>query len=167
MRPPSTPSIPPVPIQEAVAEFMGALLGLGTAASKITPADIGADGEHVIAVYRDDLGRSAALVTADLALAAGSGAALAMIPAAAAKEVTTQGKMTETLLDNFREVANVTASLLNTPTTPHLNLRGVWESDDPALPAEAWEILANPNKRREFAVTMEGYGSGTMGFVVA
>ncbi len=146
---------------------MGALLGLGAAASKVTPGDVEANGEHVIALYRDDLGRPGALVIADLALAAASGAALAMIPATAAVEVTRTGKMTETLLDNFREVANVTASILNTPATPHLTLAGTWESDDADLPAEVWTILANPEKRREFAVTLDGYGSGNLGFVIA
>src|SRR5690606_8956334 len=75
VRPPSTPSLPPVPIQEAVAEFMGALLGLGAAASKTTPEDIEPDGDHVVALYLDDLRRPAALVIADLALAAATGAA--------------------------------------------------------------------------------------------
>lgn len=146
---------------------MGALLGLGAAASKVTPVEIEANGDHVIALYRDDLARPAALVTADLALAAATGAALAMIPAAAAQEATRNGKMTEALLENFREVANVTASMLNTPTTPHLTLSGAWESDDAALPAEVWTVLASPDKRREFAVTIDGYGSGHIGFVIA
>lgn len=146
---------------------MGALLGLGAAASKITPDEIKPEGNHVIALYLDDLRRPAALVIADLALAATTGAALAMIPAAAANDSLRHGEIPEELFENFREVANVTASLLNSPTTPHLTLSGAWLSDDPALPGEAWTILSDPNKRRRFAVTIDGYGSGTIDFVIA
>lgn len=166
MRPPTSAAVPPVPIQEAVGEFFGSLLDLGTAASKVTPQTIEASGEHVIAVYRDDVGKAAALVIADLVMAAASGAALAMIPAAAVKEVRGRGKMTDTLMENFREVANITTSILNTPNTPHLTLLDVWASDDPELPEAVWDLLATHSKRREFVVTMDGYGEGNLGFVI-
>ena len=158
--------MPPVPIQESVAEFISALLGLGSAATKVQPARIEADGAHVVGIYRDDLGRVAALVTADLAMAASSGAALAMIPSSAARDVVDRGALSDTLLDNFREVANITATLLNTPTTPHLRLDGVWLSDDPDLPHEAWDLLAAATKHREFLVTIDGYGTGRLGIAI-
>lgn len=166
MRPPTGIPVPPVPIQEAVSEFINALVGLGTAASKVTPAAIEAEGDHLIALYKDERGNVAAIITADLAMASSTGAALAMIPAAAAKEVVTDGKMTETLFDNYREVANILAAMLNTPHTPHLTLVDVWVSDDPELPEQAWEIIGAPTKRREFAVTIDGYGSGRLGVVI-
>lgn len=166
MRPPTTAAVPPVPIQEAVAEFVQALIGLGTAASKVTPPTLEPDGDRIIATYCDDLGRTAALVTADLAFAASTGAALAMIPAAAAAEAVKEGALPETLLENYREIANMTSSLLNTANTPHLRLVDVWPSDDPDLPEEVWAILAAPTKRREYAVTIDGYGSGNLGVVI-
>ena len=148
MRPPTTAAVPPVPIQEAVAEFVQALIGLGTAASKVTPPTLEPDGDRIIATYCDDLGRTAALVTADLAFAASTGAALAMIPAAAAAEAVKEGALPEALLENYREIANMTSSLLNTANTPHLKLVDVWPSDHPDLPEEVWAILAAPTKRR-------------------
>ncbi len=166
MRPPSQTTVPPVPIQEAVAEFFGALLGLGTAASKVSPAQIENDGAHVIGTYHDDLGRIAALVTADLPFAASAGASLAMIPASAARDDVKDGSIDENLLENFREVCNVAASLLNTPHTPHLTLQDVWATDHPDLPVEVWDVLAGASKRREFAVTIEGYDDGRLGIVI-
>lgn len=159
--------VPPVPIQEAVTDFVIALLSLGASASKVTPTKLGATGEHVIGTYRDDEGATAALIVADLAFAAATGAALAMIPATAAKEALKLGNLTETLMENFREVANITATLLNTPTTPHVALVDVWTSDHPDLPDAVWSVLVAPNKRREFAVTIDGYGSGRLGLVIA
>ena len=166
MKPPSETAVPPVPIQEAVAEFFGALMGTGAAATKVTPTGVEADGAHIIGVYRDDLERVAALVTGDLAFAAASGAALAMIPATAARDEVKAGTLSENLLENFREVCNVTASLLNTPTTPHLTLVDAWPSDHPDLPAEVWDVLAKPTKRREYAVTLEGYDDGRLGIAI-
>lgn len=166
MRPPTTAAVPPVPIQEAVAEFVSALLGMGTAASKVTPPTVEPDGSHVLAAYNDDLGRIAAVITADLAFAAATGAALAMIPATAAQEAVLAGELSETLIENYREIANMTSSLLNKPTTPHLKLMDVWPSDHPDLPADVWAILASPTKRREYAVTIDGYGSGQFGVVI-
>jgi hypothetical protein len=166
VRPPTTAAVPPVPIQEAVSEFVSALLGMGTAASKVPPPTLEADGSHVIATYCDDLGRIAALITADLHFAAATGAALAMIPATAAHEAVEAGELSETLLENYREIANMTTSLLNTSTTPHLKLVDIWSSDDPELPADVWMVLESPSKRREYVVTIDGYGSGQMGVVI-
>lgn len=166
MRPPTTAAVPPVPIQEAVSEFVSALLGMGTAASKVQPSGLDPDGSHVIATYADDLGRIAALITADLPFAASTGAALAMIPATAAQEAVDEGALSETLIENYREIANMTSSLLNKPTTPHLKLVEVYPSDHPDVPADVWTILAEPTKRREYVVTIDGYGSGRFGVVI-
>jgi hypothetical protein len=166
VRPPTTAAVPPVPIQEAVAEFVSALLGIATAAGKVSLPTVEPDGSHVIAAYCDDLGGVAALITADLAFASATAAALAMIPATAAQEAVKAGELSETLLENYREVANMTSSLLNTANTPHLKLVDVWPSDHADLPAEVWTILASPTKRREYAVTIDGYGNGQLGVVI-
>ena len=41
--------------------------------------------------------------------------------------------------------------------TPDLSGAPGWE--------EAWELVRNPGKRREFAVTIEGYGDGRLGII--
>lgn len=166
MKPPREAALPPVPIQESVADFYSTLFGIGCAASKVTPSDVGADSRHVVGVYRDDLGRIAALVTGDSAFVTASGAALAMIPASAARDALAGGTIDQNLLENFREVCNITASMLNTATTPHLTLVDVWPTDHADLPNEVWDVLASPRKRREFAVTIAGYHDGRLGIVI-
>lgn len=166
MRPPTGISRPPVPIQEAVAEFVGALVGRGSAASKVTPTEIQPNGAHVIAAYNDANGSLAALALADLHFAAGTGAALGMIPANAAQEAAEAGELPETLLENYQEVANIMTSMLNSPNSPHLKLDKVWTSTDASIPPTVWEAIENPSKRREFAVTIEGYGSGRIGVII-
>jgi hypothetical protein len=166
VRPPVGVSGPPVPIQEAVTDFACALVGRGCAAAKVTPTPIEPDGAHVIAAYRDTNGQILALTVADLDFAAGTGASLGMIPAAAAHESVAAGALEETLFENYQEVANIMVSLLNSPSSPHLALQGVWASADPEVPAAVWELVAAPGKRREFAVTIDGYGDGRLGIII-
>lgn len=166
MRPPANASAPPVPIQEAVGEFVGALVGKGTAATKVTPTAINPDGQHIIATYIDTNGELAALSLADLSFAAISGAALGMIPAAAALEAAEAGELSETLFENYQEVANIMTSLLNTPNSPHMRLDQIWPSNNSEIPDTVWHAIANPSKRREFAVMVEGYGDGRIGVII-
>lgn len=166
MRPPVGAALVPVPIQEAVRDLLGDLLGRGIAADKTNPASIENDGGHVIASYVDDGGTISALLVADIYLAAATGAALAMVPAAALDDVKKTGTIDESLLDNFKEVANILAGLLNTPSTPHVSIQGIWLSSDPELPVETWIVTEMPTKRRTYAVTIEGYGTGNLDIIV-
>ena len=175
MRPPTGASGPPVPIQEAVGEFVAMLVDRGAAATKVAPTrlvpphQLGEDDEQaqqVIAAYRDQHGSIAALSLADLHFAASTGAALGMVPASAVQEAVKAGSLPETLFENYREVANIMTSLLNSPSSPHLKAAEAWLSDDDDVPAEVWDVIAAPSKRREFAVRIEGYGDGRIGIVI-
>lgn len=176
MRPPTGVSGSPVPIQEAVGEFVAMLVDRGAAATKVTPTrlvppdQLGEDddeqAQQVISAYRDQSGAIAALSLADLMFAASTGAALGMVPAAVAQDAVKAGELPDTLLENYREVVNIMTSLLNSPSSPHLKAAESWLSDDVDVPAEVWEIIASPSKRREFAVRIEGYGDGRLGIVI-
>lgn len=171
MRPPIDISAPPVPIQEGVGEFVAALVDRPAAATKVQPTVIDRDpeerdGQWIVALYEDQQGRLAALSLADLAFAAATGAALGMIPAAAASDAVKEGALPETLHENYAEVANIMASVLNSPSSPHLKSKGTWTLDDPDLSDEVWEVLATARKRREFAVTIDGYDDGRLSIVI-
>lgn len=171
MRPPTDIAAPPVPIQEAVGEFVTALVDRAAAATKVQPTRIVKDDEDreepwVIGIYHDQQGRLAALSLADLRFAAATGAALGMIPAAAAADAVKEGALSDTLLENYREVSNILSSVLNSPTSPHLKSVGAWTTDDAELPDEVWGVIADARKRREFAVTIDGYGDGRLGIVI-
>jgi hypothetical protein len=152
----------PIPIQEAVRDFFTDLLGRGVAASKRTA--LPDDEVIIVGRYLDDDGDVAALLVSDIDFAAISGAALAMIPKVVAAEAIKQGQLTDTLIDNFREVVNVFSSLLNAPSTPHLVLKSL--ERHPENTEDLREVMADPFRRRDFDVTIEGYGSGALGVLV-
>jgi hypothetical protein len=152
----------PIPIQEAVRDFLTDLLGRGVAAAKRSPLTY--DDPLIVGRYLDDQGDTTALLVSDLEFAAFSGAALAMIPKVVADESIKAGELSETLLDNFREVVNVFSGLLNAPTTPHLALKAL--ERHPEGTEDVIDVLASPRRRRDFDVTIEGYGSGVLAVLV-
>jgi hypothetical protein len=152
----------PLPIQEAIRDFFTDLLGRGVAASK-RPARV-LDDALLVGRFDGDDGVPAAVFIADVAFAAISGAALAMIPPIVAEEAADQGELSVALLDNFREVVNVFSGVLNTPSTPHLTLRNIGRH--PEETAELASLLEAPSRRRDFDVTVEGYGSGYCAILV-
>lgn len=174
----------PLPIQESLRDFLADLLGRGVAAAKTEPiristaaeaaaASVSADGDdevvdvddapdpQTLAIYVDDDGRPRAVVVVELALGAAAGAALALVPAVMLDEVNRTGKLPENLAENLHEVLNIFVSLLNSSATPHVGLRETVEM--PAeLPDDVAAILDAPERRRDFVVTIEGYGEGCM-----
>jgi hypothetical protein len=153
----------PIPIQEAVRDFFTDLLGRGVAAAKRSPLTY--EDPLIVGRYLDDDGETAALLVADLEFAAYSGAALAMIPKVVAAEAIKAVELGDTLFDNFREVVNVFSSLLNAPTTPHLVLKAL--DRHPEGTEDLLELMDAPRRRRDFDVTIEGYGSGVLAVLVA
>jgi hypothetical protein len=152
----------PIPIQEAVRDFFTDLLGRGVAATKRSA--LAYDDPLIVGRYLDDDGEIAALVVSDLEFAAFSGAALAMIPKVVAAEAVKAAELGDTLFDNFREVVNVFSSLLNAPTTPHLVLKAL--DRHPEETEDVAELMDAPRRRRDFDVTIEGYGSGVLAVLV-
>jgi hypothetical protein len=152
----------PIPIQEAVRDFLTELLGRGVSATKRDA--IACDDPLIVGRYLDGEGETAALLVSDVDFAAFSGAALAMIPKVVATEAIRAGDLSDTLFDNFREVVNVFSSLLNAPTTPHLVLKTL--DKHPESTEDLLEVMEGPRRRRDFDVTIEGYGSGVLAVLV-
>jgi|EndMetStandDraft_8_1072994.scaffolds.fasta_scaffold71105_2 hypothetical protein len=153
----------PIPIQEAVRDFFTDLLGRGVAATKRSAMSYDED-PLIVGRYLDDAGETAALLVSDVDFAAFSGAALAMIPKVVAAEAIKAGELSDNLFDNFREVVNVFSSLLNAPSTPHLVLKAL--ERHPEGTEDVVEIMETPRRRRDFDVTIEGYGSGVLAVLV-
>jgi hypothetical protein len=61
-------------------------------------------------------------------------------------------------------VVNVFSSLLNAPSTPHLVLKSL--ERHPEETDDLREVMSDPFRRRDFDVTIEGYGSGALGVLV-
>jgi hypothetical protein len=155
----------PLPIQEAIRDLIGDLLGRGTAVDKSD--DPVAPGARVaVGGFRDGAGRLLAVLPMDRDLVCILGGALVMVPEVAVKEIMRIGDIPENLYENLWEVANIMASLLNREGGMHVVLTDRWEGDEPD-DADAQALLAAPVRQRWFSLTVDGYGSGRLGFLTA
>ncbi|HEV7861234.1 MAG TPA: hypothetical protein VGR20_00985, partial [Acidimicrobiia bacterium] len=68
-------------------------------------------------------------------------------------------------LENLREIVNILARLLNSPKTSHLRLAGVHVIPGD-LPDGVSSLVERPEFRRDFAVQIEGYGTGRLSLLV-
>lgn len=155
----------PVPIQEDIRDLLGDLLGRGVAVDKTTPIAFEEDAQGLVATYITAEDQVGALCICDADFAILVGAALVMVPANVAKEQMDAGVIDEQHVEFTHEVVNILARLLNTPRTPHLRLAEVLTI--PAeLPEPVAKLLAAPEFRRDFVVTVEGYGEGRVSILV-
>lgn len=157
----------PMPIQDDVRDIFADLLGRSCVVDK-TKDVIPYGPEHPEVVIGDfilDDGTVGALVCADLPLAAYSGAALIMMPVGVAEEALKAGRIDGDMFDCFREVVNVMGRLLNREGTPHLKLRAIYRSGD-LLPGQTRQMLREADRRKDFDVTIEEYGTGKLALMV-
>lgn len=153
-----------MPVPERVGEFLTDLVGRSVIAEKRDELDFDADDAvYLSAVYVDDNGEVAGACVADLAFAAHSGAALAMIPKPVAVESIAAGELSETLAENFHEVANIVTALLNGPSSAHLKMRDIAAD----VPEEVRALVLRAAGRRQYTVTVNDYGSGSFALYAA
>ncbi len=156
----------PAPIQEDVRDLLGDLLGRGIAVDKTSRLQMEPDACGLLAVYATDAGEIAALAVIDGPLSARAGAALSMVPATVAEESVKKNELTETLVDNVREIVNIFARFLNSSKSPHVRLVNTLVLPE-AMPDPVRALYLAPEFRRDFAVQIEGYGSGRFSILVA
>jgi hypothetical protein len=154
----------PVPIQEDIRDLLVDLLGRGAAVDKVSPLVLEEDQSAVIAEYRTDEGAVGAICLVDAEFAIRTAGALTMVPPAAVADNLRKGDLSESL-ENFREIVNILAQLLNSPKTSHLRLAGVHVVPG-QLPESVSSLVARPEFRRDFAVQIEGYGAGRISLLV-
>ncbi|HVW34504.1 MAG TPA: hypothetical protein VHL53_18365 [Acidimicrobiia bacterium] len=154
----------PVPIQEDIRDLLMDLLGRGTAVDKVSPLVLEDDQPAVIAEYRTDEGTVGAICLVDAPFAIRTAGALTMVPPAAVADNLRKGDVSESL-ENFTEIVNILAQLLNSPKTSHLRLAGVHIVPG-ELPDGVSSLVARPEFRRDFAVEIEGYGGGRISLLV-
>ena len=156
----------PVPIQEDIRDLLGDLLGRGVAVDKTAALQLAGDASGVVASYVTADDEVGALCVCDGSFAVLAGAALVLVPATVAREQVAAGTLDEGQLEITHEVANILSRLLNTPRTPHLRLRELHRLPG-ELPQEVRTLLEQPEFRRDFVTTIEGYGEGRMSILVA
>jgi hypothetical protein len=114
-------------------------------------------------VFIADGGEPVALCGADANLAATLGAAFSMLPVAAAKDAAKMRDLTPVMIENMREIMNISTRLVMDNTSPHLKLDQLCPAK--SLPAAAAALLAAPARRREFQIQLSKYGGGVLTFL--
>lgn len=153
-----------IPTDEQIAEMLTALLGREVSCHW-SPGTHQLPDAGRVAVYRDDAEIPVAVAVADVAFICRTGGALVMVPTKGVQENVEQGEIPDQLGDNFGEVVNIMASLLNSDDTPHVRLTTIHGRDERSDDPRAESILAEPSRRRVFDVSVEDYGRGRIVFL--
>lgn len=158
--------LPPVPPRASVRDLLTDLLGHQVRVTQAAPQTLSSERPAYLAVYRRDDGAPAAACICDLPLAAATGAAIGMVSAEDARaEVGDSGKLGGDLEEFFREVVNVLAKLLNSPSTPHVVMTEV-HAVPGEVPSDVAELVLNPRLRVDHHVAVEGYDGGVATILV-
>jgi len=126
----------------------------------VTAAKAGGDGHLPLAgLYHDGNRRLVVACMADVAFAAASSAAFALIPARVAAESAASQKLDESLAEIFGEVLNVMSRLF----THHENSRVTLQ--DKVMPGQPLPAVLGSLSREgclDLVVDIEGYGKGRL-----
>lgn len=153
------------PKPEAIRQILSDLLGREVTMTKATAPVMERDTPAVISDYIDDEGTAAAVCITDLRLSNALGAALTMVPPSAVETAVQKWQIDEANLENLAEIVNVMARLFNHDDCVHLR----WQKAIPVpgeLPETVTALMAKPLARRDYAVEIEEYGTGTLSVLV-
>lgn len=158
----------PTPVRASIRDLLKDLVGRPV---DVVPAEDPQDLEEgrpaYAATYRFDDGRVAAMAVCDLGAATAMGAAIGMMGRAEAEaEVAQHGRLVGDLDEFFREVVNVFAKLLNSPTSPHVVLREV-DTVPGEVRADAARVALRPSTRVDLGVTVDGFAPGRLTVLTA
>jgi hypothetical protein len=151
-----------LPDARAVADLLGGLLGRDARVKPTAALDLYSEKPLAVGRYANDQGVLAAVCICDLRLACSAGASLTLVPAGVAASSARELKLPANLEENFREVLNIFAQLLNEGGQQHVSLQRL-ELVKPPLPDDT--VLLVRRRRVDYEVTVEGYGPGNLSFV--
>lgn len=154
-----------VPKPKELSDHLEPLMGRSTTvAASAAPNKFKESCHSARYVTRDE--KLAAICQVDLELAAFLAGALAMVPAGGAQDCVKEGKLSPTLLDAFREVANVLAGVLCVNGAPHVRWTDV-ATNLAELASDAKAVAAKPFERVDVRVEIDGYGGGSLTILTA
>ena len=151
----------PLPDAAQVKDLLGFLFD-GLTVKPAAKLDASAASASFVAVYISDDGAARALCACDLSFAANGGAALSMLPPAAAKDAIQAKELTSTMSDNLREVMNICTRLILKDGSPHLRLQQVVPAKQMPAPVAA---IAGSKSRVDFEVGLGKYGTGILAVI--
>lgn len=138
-------------------EEVASILSMITQSCDVSDGD--ATDYAFAAEFVDSEGSVVSLCLSDLPLSAAMGAALSMIPPAAAEEMVSDGELTEMAEANLYEVMNMFSTLFMSDRTPHLKLTEVMPLAD-CTHLDASSTFETSN----FSVDVGAYGKGSLSF---
>lgn len=150
-----------LPSSMAVRELLERLLGRDVDAV-VCPPPVTATA--MLGLYACERDRMTAVVTLDLPLAAYLGCSLALLPPGIAESAIADGALPEDLSENVGEVLNVLTAVLNEHFGTRQRLYGSYPGAE--APADAAAYSKALGNRLDLQVTVPGYGTGTLSFVL-
>lgn len=116
--------------------------------------------------YELDDKRIVGAMAVDLPLAAALGTSIALIPAAQAAAMVKAGALDTMATENLFECLNVSSRFFHRAYEHPVTIVGAVANPLPpgatAFPQEAKRILLQPGQRLDVALTIDGYGTGTI-----
>ncbi|MGQ0632585.1 MAG: hypothetical protein ACT4P1_16315 [Sporichthyaceae bacterium] len=153
-----------LPSPKDVRDLFTGLLGRDVTVAPGRPVVPTPDVRAAVGTYVEDNLTLAAAAAADVPLVAYAGAALGLIPVGTADGAIEEGLITPSMWENFAEVLNIAAALLNHDGASHLRLYGTTAPEQ--LPApDVSELLRGFGHRLDLTVTIAGYGAGAFSIV--
>ncbi|MCR9162942.1 MAG: hypothetical protein ACE37F_14585 [Nannocystaceae bacterium] len=116
--------------------------------------DIAVSGRFV-----DDNDNLVAVVSADAGFACYTGAAIMMLPPAAANDAKGSTDLPEEITEAFGEVLNVLSRLFNTSDRPHCRFT---TADYGKVPDDIKTFIKGSSSRTSYSFEVGGYGEGTL-----
>jgi hypothetical protein len=149
-----------LPEPEALGDLLTGLVGeeVGVAAKSepVRPQEL-----VLVGAWRDDAGLDRLLCGFDVKLANFLGAALAMIPSAAALDEIKAKRVSDDVFENVKEICNIASGAINQEGSVHLKLGEMFRAGAD-LPSELTNTFKSPQNRLDLEVDVPGYGSGKL-----
>lgn len=150
----------------AIQKLLVGLLGRQVTVVPSKPLVVLGSQAWVVGVYHDDEDGLAALAVAEASLANYAGAALSLLPVNLAHEAAREGRVEGEMLDNFREILNVGASLFPEGGGVHVRIVDAI-AEASGVDADMARLIRKPKSRVDALVDVEHYGKGRLSFVSA
>jgi hypothetical protein len=158
-------AVVPLPVAKPVRDLLLDLLGRNVEVSTVGPWSPEPGEKATYAVYVDDRLATRALAVADLPLSGYAGGAIGLLPPGGVQDAVAEGDLSQLVVENLYEVLNICASLMNAEGTPHVKLHQMFAPGTlPPADVAAWSRTFG--RRLDLEVSIAGYGSGRLSFVL-
>lgn len=150
---------------DGVADMIGMLVGKKIRVKKGEPFRLGRDPAY-IGVYRRDDATVGGVMICDVAFGAYTGCALSLIPPRDANAAVKAGVLPDHIIENFREIVNVSSRLYSTARCPRVIFSDLM-AYPVRLPKDILHAMVKPRERLDYAVNIPGYGDAKFAVLIS